>query len=70
MANSIQVRFWKDWCERHNTDLINYFPYFEGKNALAAYFIRKDEHWNKKGHRLVADAFLAFFKNREDSEEK
>jgi len=69
---SIQVLYWRDWCERHGVPLINYFPYFingrtkkELQIAINKYYMAYDVHWNKNGHKLVADVFLDFYrKNR------
>lgn len=67
--NSIQVTFWEEWCLRHDVNFINYFPFFvigktekDRKQIVGKYFFENDVHWNKEGHRLIADVFLTNFK--------
>ena len=52
--NSIQVRFWHDWSERHGVKLINLFPAFlsspSPQDIIRRYFIAGDVHWNEAGH--------------------
>jgi len=69
--DSLQVVFWRNWCEQHDVDFINYFPYFINAGILQdriqvadKYFLKHDAHWNAKGHQLVADGFLAYYENR------
>ena len=69
--DSIQVLFWKDWCKKRNVRFLDYFPYFlsEGglkdrKRTLDKYFIKGDWHWNREGHKLIADRFLDFYEIR------
>lgn len=64
--NSIQATFWSDWCRRRGVNFINYFPYFvTGKSKedrmqiINKYYTKNDVHFNKAGHRLIADVFLA-----------
>ena len=71
--DSVQVRYWQEWCDRHGVDLINYFPYFvagktkEERNLIIKkYFIKGDVHWNNEGHRLVADVFLKYLQSRQE----
>lgn len=66
--DSLQVRFWQDWCKKREVDFINYFPVFiksgnksEINETINKYFIRKDVHWNKEGHRKVAEIFLDWY---------
>jgi lysophospholipase L1-like esterase len=68
--NSIQVAFWDEWCRKHGVHFINYFPYFikgmtekDERQAIDEYFLKKDAHWSKKGHRLIADIFLKDYEN-------
>lgn len=72
--NSIQVRFWSDWCRRHDVNFINYFPYFvtgktkdDREQVVDKYFFKNDPHWNKEGHKLIADVFLTDYTNQEKS---
>jgi hypothetical protein len=61
LANDIdsrQVRFWKEWTDENNVGFINMFPYFfleDPMTTIGKYFIRRDCHWSKEGHRLIAD---------------
>lgn len=65
---SKQVKFWEQWCNAKKVSLINYFPVFiksgnksEINETINKYFIRKDVHWNKEGHRKVAEIFLDWY---------
>jgi len=69
--DSIQVSFWKDWCQKHGARFLDFFPYFltgrtnsEREALLDRYYVPGDVHWNKNGHRLVAKAFLKFYSKR------
>lgn len=64
--NSVQVSFWNEWCKKRNINFINYFGDFigEGQNEeekaqiVDKYFVPGDVHWNKDGHKLIANRFL------------
>jgi hypothetical protein len=67
--DSIQVRFWKQWCDENQIPFLNLFPTFvkprsdaEMQKFLKEYFLPDDVHWNERGHALVADRFLDFYK--------
>lgn len=66
--NSRQVAFWKKFATENNIGFLNYFPCFIKLNkdkplkTLDEYFIERDIHWNEKGHGLIADAFLKFYR--------
>jgi hypothetical protein len=70
--NCFWVRFWQEWCRKHNTDLLNYFPAFinagntkkDHARILKQYFVKGDAHWNRQGHRLIADQFISFYNSR------
>ncbi len=69
--DSIQVSIWKKWCRKHDARFLNYFPSFirRGHEAdrvrvIEEYFIWYDIHWNRRGHKLIADGFLAFYGGR------
>jgi len=70
--NSIQVRFWENWAKERNVRFANFFPCFIRGDAsrqanyatLDAYFINGDVHWNEKGHQLIADSFLPFYRKK------
>ena len=62
--NSIQVTYWKSWCEANGVTFINHFPSFfdpskKTEDIIGRYFIPGDTHWNENGHRLIAEVFLA-----------
>lgn len=63
--DSIQVKFWEKWAKENNVKLLNYFPYFFDENnkwrAVRKYFIDKDCHWNKDGHKRIAEVFIREF---------
>jgi len=56
--DSIQVNFWRKFCETHSISFINLFPYFinetDPQDVYNKYFINGDVHWNQEGHKLVA----------------
>ena len=56
--DSIQVRFWQSWANRHQITLLNFFPDFiddrQAMDVIREYFIPGDTHWNEQGHRLIA----------------
>lgn len=58
---SKQVRIWEEFCADRGIDFINYYPVFidddEPKSVVEKYFITGDVHWNREGHRLVAEVF-------------
>lgn len=60
--DSIQARFWREWAAGRSVDFLNLFPLFidalDPKAVIERYFIPYDTHWNRAGHRRVADAFL------------
>lgn len=60
--DSIQVRYWRDFCKERGISFIDLFPYFfDGRPAEEVYrdyFIPGDVHWNAAGHRLVADTLF------------
>jgi hypothetical protein len=67
-VDSIWALFWQDWCQRHNVNFLNYFPYFidpdlseERERLISKYFIEGDDHWNEDGHKLIADTFLSYY---------
>ena len=63
--DSRQVRIWREWSSVRQVGFVNLFPCFIGKGKpdwttmVDRYFIPGDFHWNKAGHALVANAFLA-----------
>ena len=64
-----QVSVWKEWCAEHQIPFFNLFPILvkqrtkeEERAFLRDYFLTLDVHWNERGHAIVADAFLDFYK--------
>jgi len=57
--NCIQVKCWKQFCINNHIRFINLFPLFINNTPawriVNEYFIEGDNHWNKNGHKLVAD---------------
>lgn len=60
--NSKQVKIWENWTQQNNAGFINLFPVFINQSAprksIEKNFILGDVHWNKDGHKLVADTIL------------
>ena len=67
--NSIQVRHWENFANKHQTGFINLFPVFitgeDPRIVYKKYFIFGDEHWNDRGHTLVAGALYTYLKSRD-----
>ncbi|MFA5100590.1 MAG: hypothetical protein WC547_06895, partial [Candidatus Omnitrophota bacterium] len=68
---SVQESFWRDWCKRNNAGFLDYFPVFidgrsqeERDRMIDMYYSEGDCHWNRRGHQLVADAFLEYYNDR------
>ena len=67
--NSLQVKIWKEFSEKHNIQFLNLFPTFINNNNTdeniykkkKKYFIPYDVHWNKRGSKIVADYFIKNF---------
>ena len=59
-CESIQVRFWQEFCQRNGLSFVNLFPLFingaDPNTVIARYFIKNDVHWNTQGHLIVANA--------------
>ncbi|MBW2291289.1 MAG: hypothetical protein JRG94_03160 [Deltaproteobacteria bacterium] len=57
--DSLQVRLWRDFAEKHDVGFIDLFPNLIGELPIAEfearYVLPGDAHWNAEGHRLVAD---------------
>jgi len=60
--NSIQEKFWREFCERRGLKFIDFFPLFinreDPKEIYMRYFIYGDDHWNSSGHKLIARKVL------------
>jgi hypothetical protein len=59
--DSLQVRFWRDFCVEQSLAFVDLFPLFVGKDVgrprgvWKKYFIEGDVHWNPAGHERVAE---------------
>jgi hypothetical protein len=66
---SMQVALWREWAQARGADFIDLFPRFLAGSApeqvLARDFIPGDVHWNEAGHRVVADAVIEHYRDRE-----
>jgi lysophospholipase L1-like esterase len=66
--DSLQVRYWHEWAASSGADFVDLFPAFFDRGAprdtVRRLFIAGDIHWNEAGHRLVADAFLKWYRSR------
>ncbi|MGD8784457.1 MAG: hypothetical protein PVG75_08455 [Thioalkalispiraceae bacterium] len=69
--NSKHVAYWQTWARQHHVNFVNLFPSFiktadSPEDIIKTYFIAGDVHWNKLGHRKVADILLQLepFKSR------
>lgn len=58
--DSVQVRLWRDFAEKHQIGFIDLFPNLITGLPISEfetrYVLPGDSHWNAEGHRLVADA--------------
>ena len=66
-SDSLQVRAWSNWAQRHSVTFFNFFPVFmqsdkNPRNTIRKYFIEGDVHWNGRGHRLMAEQFIKKWK--------
>ena len=69
VEDSIHVKIWEDFCENRCKNFINYFPIFfdEMKNSTyistyKKYYFQNDPHFNKEGHKILADKLIDTFK--------
>lgn len=69
--DSVHVKIWKKFSKKNKINFLNLFPLFveanrsfkENKEIIKEYFIPFDIHYNRKGHRVIANAFLNFYDN-------
>jgi len=65
--NSRQATFWKAFAEKHNIGFINYFPDFindvPAEKIIAERYIKGDDHWNKNGHKIIAEKLIRCFES-------
>lgn len=67
--DSMQVSYWRKWCKERDVSFINYFPCFltgktkrEKENIIDKYYLAGDVHFNRDGHKLIANVFLDYIK--------
>ena len=62
VADSKQVRHWREWAARHDAGFVSHFPDFlqEGQRAqnVERYYLPGDFHWNEAGHQRIAEGYL------------
>lgn len=63
--DSLQVSIWRQFCRERKIPFLDLFPVFinqiPAEKIIKDYFIEGDVHWNRNGHKLVAETFLAFW---------
>jgi len=66
--NSKQALFWGDFCKARGINFINYFPDFINDLPFDKtghhYFIAGDVHWDKSGHRFIAQKWLSLYRKQ------
>ena len=69
VIESLHVTIWRDFCINKCEKFINYFPiFFEEMNNTSfldiykKYFFKNDPHFNKIGHKILADKLIQEFK--------
>lgn len=66
--DSRQVQAWREWSAQRGVGFVDYFPRFiDGRPAgevVAEQFIPGDIHWNEKGHAVMAEGFLEYWRSR------
>ncbi|HNW83095.1 MAG TPA: hypothetical protein PKG52_09410 [bacterium] len=64
--DSIQVQFWKKFCEERNIDFINFFPGFINVENVEEmeqkWFVPGDVHWSREGLKKMGDLVIDYFK--------
>ena len=70
IENSLQVTIWKEFCENRCENFINYFPsFFDDMNNSSfletynKFYFKNDPHFNKLGHKVLANKLIGIFKN-------
>ena len=67
--DSLQVEIWKKFSQKNKIKFLNLFPFFieanrdhiKNKEIIKEFFIPFDIHYNKRGHEVIAKAFLDFY---------
>ncbi|MBA7705867.1 hypothetical protein ES703_114708 [subsurface metagenome] len=63
-TSSIYRRFWIQYARNRELELFDMFDVFQAAGTakeVIQLFTAGDSHWNQKGHRVVAEAWLAYF---------
>jgi len=70
-VESKQVRLWRAWAQEHEVRFEELFSAFHragpAVDVVASHFIQGDVHWNRRGHRFVADELERRFFDDGDS---
>jgi len=51
-------KFWRGWAQQHGVDFIDLFRLFDGREPIRQWHLEGDDHWNSRGHAVVAEALL------------
>tara|TARA_B100001939_G_C16882374_1_gene591513 strand:- start:125 stop:1234 length:1110 start_codon:yes stop_codon:yes gene_type:complete len=69
VVNSVHVNIWQNFCENRCENFINYFPFFFNEvkktsflKTYKKYYFNNDPHFNKEGHKALADKLIEIFK--------
>ena len=69
VENSIHVKIWENFCKNKCKNFINYFPFFFDEMSNSSYletykkyYFNNDPHFNKEGHKILADKLIDIFK--------
>jgi hypothetical protein len=64
--DNFQVKYWDGFCTGHRIGFINLFPAFinntEPRDVVRRMYIPGDVHWNREGHRHVADTLCTLLR--------
>jgi len=64
--DNLQVKYWGEFCAGHRIGFINLFPAFINNSdpgeVVRRMYIPGDVHWNKEGHRHVADTLYTLLR--------
>lgn len=67
-SNSYAVFQWESLAEANNIAFFNLYPVFISKEkpdgVVRRYYIKNDVHWNARGHKKVAEAWLKDFRKK------
>lgn len=60
------VESWRKFCKKNNINFVNLYPLFIEKQnpvmVIERFYIQNDNHWNKAGHRRVANYLEKYLK--------